>query len=102
MFKDQPIDLFYNGGPIKYSLVLILIILSSLAAMRKIQKNMLTKMRPVGPININTIIEYQIGRHLRKWSITTSGWQFDFTGQFGSTGQKSFAGILEKRAPAST
>ena len=41
----------------------MLISLSSLAAMRKIQKNMLTKMRPVGPININTI-EYQIGRHL--------------------------------------
>ena len=42
--------------------------------MRKIQKNMLTKMRPVGPINIDTI-EYQIGRHLWKWSIA----QFRYT-----------------------
>ena len=57
------IDLFHNGGPIKHSFVLMLISLSSLAAMRKIQKNILNKMRPVGPININTI-EYQIGRHL--------------------------------------
>ena len=32
----------------------MLISLSSLAAMRKIQKNMLTKMRPVGLIDINT------------------------------------------------
>ena len=63
------IDLFHNGGPIKYSFVLMLLGLSSLAAMRKIQKNMLTKMRPIGPININTI-EYQIGCHLWKWSIS--------------------------------
>ena len=63
MLFGQPIDLFHNGGPIKYSFVLMPISLSSLAAMRKIQKNMLTKMRPVGAIDINTI-EYQIGRHL--------------------------------------
>ena len=33
----------------------MLISLSSLAAMLEIQKNILTKMRPVGPIDINTI-----------------------------------------------
>ena len=49
------IDLFHNGGPIKYSFVLMLTSLPSLVAMGKIQKNMLPKMRPVGPININTI-----------------------------------------------
>ena len=47
------IDLFHNGGPTKYSFVLMLISLSSVVAMREFQKNMLTKMRPVGPININ-------------------------------------------------
>ena len=53
--EKQHIDLFHNGSLIKHSFVLILISLSSLAVMHKIQKNMLTKMRPVGPININTI-----------------------------------------------
>ena len=50
------IDLFHNGGPIKYSFVLMLISLPGLVAMGKIQKNMLPKMRPVGPINMT--IEY--------------------------------------------
>ena len=57
------IHLFHNGGPIKYYFVLMLISLSSFTAMRRIQKNMLAKMRPVSPIYINTI-KYQIGRHL--------------------------------------
>ena len=49
------IDHFHNGASINYSFVLMLICLSSLDAMRKIQKNVLSKMRPVGPINTNTI-----------------------------------------------
>ena len=48
------IDLFHNGGQIKYSFVLMLISLSNLAAMCKIQKNFGAEMRPVGLINIDT------------------------------------------------
>ena len=43
----QVIDLFHNGGQIKYSFVSILISLSNLAAMSKIQKNFCAEMRPV-------------------------------------------------------
>ena len=63
LFWTRTIDLLHIGGPIKCNFVLMLISLSSLAATRKFQKNMLTKIRQVGPININTI-EYYIGRHL--------------------------------------
>ena len=48
--ETSAIDHFHNGSLIKYSFVLMLISLSSLSAMRKIQKNMLTKMRPEGPL----------------------------------------------------
>ena len=48
------IDLFHNGGQIKYSFVLMLISLSNLAAMCKIQKNFGAEMRPVSLINIDT------------------------------------------------
>ena len=41
---------------------------SNLAAMGKMQKNIQTKVRPLGLININTK-EYQIPRHLWKWSM---------------------------------
>ena len=48
------IDLFHNGGQIKYSFVLMLINLSNLAAMCKIQKNFGAETRPVSLINIDT------------------------------------------------
>ena len=48
------IDLFHNGGQIKYSSVLMQISLSGLATTSKFQKNICFKMRPVGLININT------------------------------------------------
>ena len=44
--------LFDNGGQIKYSFVLMLISLISLAAMGTIQKNISTKVRQVGLIDI--------------------------------------------------
>ena len=47
------IDLFHNGDQIKYSFVLMPISLSDLAVIGKIQKNIWTKTRPVGLININ-------------------------------------------------
>ena len=46
------IDLFHNGGLIKYSSVLMLISLSSLATASKFQKNICLKMREVGLINM--------------------------------------------------
>ena len=52
VFKS--IDLFHNGDQLKYSFVLMLISLSNLAAMGKIQKNISTKVRPVGLINAIT------------------------------------------------
>ena len=48
------IDLFHNGDQMWYSFVLMLISLISLAVMGTIQKNISTKARPVGLININT------------------------------------------------
>ena len=54
VFHYQCIDLFHNGGQIEYSFVLMLISLISLAAMGTIQKNISTKVRPVGLIDINT------------------------------------------------
>ena len=48
------IDLFHNGGQIKYSFVWMLISLISLAAMGTIQRNISTKVRAVGLIDINT------------------------------------------------
>ena len=48
------IDLFHNGGQIKYSSVLMLISLTSPATTSKFQKNICFKTRAVGPININT------------------------------------------------
>ena len=49
------IVLFHNDRHIKYSFVLILISLSSLATTSKIQKNSIwSKMRAVGLINVNT------------------------------------------------
>ena len=57
------IDLFHDGSPIKYSFVLMLIHLSSLATTSKFQKNICFKMRVVGLISINTK-ECKCGRHL--------------------------------------
>ena len=69
--KTFSVDLFRNGGQIKYSLVLMLISLSSLATTSKFQKNICFKMRAVGLININTK-EWNSGRHLWKWSIEST------------------------------
>ena len=52
--KLSTIDLFHNGDQIWYSFVFMLISLINLAAMGTIQKNVLTKVRPVGLVNINT------------------------------------------------
>ena len=52
-FKLPVIDVFHNGGQMKYSSVLMLLSLSSLATASKFQKNCF-KMRAVGLININT------------------------------------------------
>ena len=49
----HPIDLFHNGGQIKYLSVLMLISLSSIAMTSKFQKNFCFKMRAVRLININ-------------------------------------------------
>ena len=57
------IDLFHNGGQIKYSFVLMLISLSSLATTSKFQKNFCFKMRAAGLINIASK-ECKGGRHL--------------------------------------
>ena len=57
------IDLFHNGGQIKYSFVLMLISLTSLAMTSKFQKNICFKTRAVGVINIKTK-ECKSGRHL--------------------------------------
>ena len=57
------IDLFHNGGQIKYSLVLMLISLTSLAMTSKFQKNICFKTKAVGVINIKTE-ECKSGRHL--------------------------------------
>ena len=57
------IDLFDNGGQIKYSFILMLISPTSLAAMSKFQKNICFKTRAVGLINIKTK-ECKSGRHL--------------------------------------
>ena len=54
MSKSFHIDLFHNGGQIKYSFVWMLIGLISLAAMGTIQKNISTKVRAVDLIDINT------------------------------------------------
>ena len=51
--KIPTIDLFHNGGQIKYS-VLMLRSLSSLATASKFQKNICFKMRAASLININT------------------------------------------------
>ena len=48
------LDLFHNGDRVQYSFVSVLINPFNLAAMGKIQKNIKTKGRPVGLININT------------------------------------------------
>ena len=52
--RIQVIDLSHNGDQIWYSFVLMLISPITLAAMGTIQKNVSTKVRPVGVININT------------------------------------------------
>ena len=62
------IDLFHNGGRIKYSFVLMLISLTSLATTSKFQKDICFKTRAVGLINIKTK-ECKNARHLWKWSI---------------------------------
>ena len=56
-------DFFHNGGQIKYSFVLMLISLSSLATASKFQTNICFKMRAVGQIYINTKA-CKSGRHL--------------------------------------
>ena len=62
VFYPTEIDLFHNGGQIKYSFVLMLISLTSLATMSKFQKNICFKTRAVGLISIKTK-ECKIGRH---------------------------------------
>ena len=62
------IDLFHNGGQIKYSFVSMLKSPTSLATTSKFQKNICFKTRAVGLINIKTK-ECKSGRHLWKWSI---------------------------------
>ena len=57
------IDLFHNGGQIKYSFVLVLISPTSLVTTSKFQKNICFKTRAVGLINIKTK-ECKSGRHL--------------------------------------
>ena len=57
------IDLFHNGGQIKYSFVLMLISPTSLATKSTFQKNICFKTRAVGLINIKTK-ECKSGRHL--------------------------------------
>ena len=57
------IDLFHNGGQIKYSFVLMLISLTSLVTTSKFQKNICFKTRAVGLINIKTK-ECKSGRNL--------------------------------------
>ena len=72
MFKSKIIDLFHNGSQVKYSFVLMLISLSSLATTSKFQKNICVKMRAVGLISIKTK-ECKSGHHLWKWSIPVIG-----------------------------
>ena len=62
------IDLFHNGGQIKYSFVLMLISLTSLITTSKFQKNICFKTRAVGVINIKTK-KCKSGCHLWKWPI---------------------------------
>ena len=57
------IDLSHYGGQIKYSFVLMLTSLTSLAMTSKFQKNICFKARAVGAINIKTK-ECKSGRHL--------------------------------------
>ena len=56
-------DLFHNGGQMKYSFVLMLISPTSLATASKFQNNTCFKTRAVGLINIKTK-EFKSGRHL--------------------------------------
>ena len=60
--KIHSLDLFHNDGQIKYSLVLMLISLTSLATTSKFQKNICFKTRAVGLTNIKTK-ECKSGRH---------------------------------------
>ena len=62
-YRIKIIDLFHNGGQIKYSFVLMLISPTSLATKSKFQKNICFKTRAVGLINIKTK-ECKSGRHL--------------------------------------
>ena len=64
----KAIDLFHNGGQIKYSFVLMLISPPSLVTTSKFQKNICFKTRAVGLINIKTK-EFKSGRHLWKWAM---------------------------------
>ena len=52
--KNLRKDLFHNGDQIQYSFALMLVSLTNLAAMHKIQKNIWNKVRLVSLININT------------------------------------------------
>ena len=52
--KNLRKDLFHYGDQIQYSFALMLISLTNLAAMHKIQKNIWNKVRLVSLININT------------------------------------------------
>ena len=52
MQNQGKIDLFHDGDQINFFLMLIS--LSNLAAIGKIQKNIQTKMRPIGLINKNS------------------------------------------------
>ena len=61
--NEAIIDLFHNGGQIKYSFVLMLISPTSLATTSKFLKNICFKTRAVGLSNIKTK-ECKSGRHL--------------------------------------
>lgn len=51
--EKQTVDVFHNGDWIQYSSVPMLLCLSNLAVIGKIQTNISTKMRSVGLIDIN-------------------------------------------------
>ena len=55
-YVSTSIDVFHNGDRVQYSFVLMLISLSNLSAMSKIQKNIETKVRPLGPIDHFTVV----------------------------------------------
>ena len=92
------LEFFHNGGQIKYSSVLMLISLSSLAATSKFQKNICFKMRAVGPINVQKNVKevtiYESGpsrMHINKFHILSSIHLYYSAAILKSVGSKGFA-----------